>query len=389
MTEKRRILFVDDEPNLLNSLRRALLQVSDRWDMTFVGSGRRALEVLAREPFDVIVSDLKMPEMDGFALLSEVKERYPQLIRIAFSGQIDYVRNLRRLGPVHQYLSKPVSSDVIIRTIDRACSLHDILHDPKLRRLISQMDSLPTLPVVYQRLVEELESPRVSLKRIADIISEDQGMTVKILQFINSAFFGLPNEVLNLRTAVAMLGLDIISSLALTAHVFQQTKLDETTGFSLETLWQHSVQTSVIANMIAGYARSDKNFQDVAFTSGLLHDVGKLVLIDNMFDRYRETIALSSARKMPVFEAERELLGTTHAEVGAYLLGLWGLSESIVEAVAFHHCPDRTVEGELDAVLVVSIADYLDHANRLSDLEMMLDDYGVEGLVELVLPGKG
>ncbi|MDP8241086.1 MAG: response regulator [Candidatus Hatepunaea meridiana] len=373
MTEKKHILFVDDEPNILSSLRRMLFSMGSEWEIAFANSGEEALRKLAVETFDVIVSDLSMPEMNGFQLLTKVKKRYPQITRIAFSAQTDVGKNLHSLKPIHQYISKPINTVEIINTIKRTCSLHDMLHNKKLRELVSNMESLPSFPVIYERLITELESPNASLNNISTIVAEDQGMSVKILQFVNSAFFGLPRQISNQKMAVVLLGLDIITSLALSIRVFQQLQHDKMTRFNLDNLWAHCKRVSVIAKTIAKNECNDKNLIEGAFTSGLLHDIGKLILTDNMPEQYSKALAIASRERIPMFEAEQDVFGTTHAEVGAFLLGIWGLNESIVEAVAYHHQPQKCHNSSFSSLTVVYMADIFDHIKSVEIEKVLID----------------
>jgi len=385
MKEKRHILFVDDEPNILSSLRRMLFSMQNQWKMSFANSGKEALKILSEEAFDVIVSDLSMPEMNGFELLTEVKKSYPKIVRIAFSGQIDSDKKLHSLRPIHQYINKPVDKKKVIETIDRACSLHDLLSNIELRKLLSRLDSLPSYPFIYRQLVQELESPNASLNKVSKIIAQDVGMSVKMLQFVNSAFFGLPRQITDQKMAVILLGLDIITSLTLTIHVFQQLQKDKITKFSLENLWQHSQQVSMYAKTITITQGCDKNTSDSAFTSGLLHDIGKLILIDNLPDQYSKAMDISTSERIPVFLAEREVFGTTHAEVGAYLLGLWGLDESVVEAIAYHHQPERCQNGSFSPLTSVHVANIFDHVKAIEKELAVIELCNREYLSELGL----
>jgi len=192
---KKQILFVDDQPEILSSLRRMLRPMRHQWDMQFVGGGKEALEVLAKVPHDVIVSDMRMPEMDGITLLTKVQKRYPAVVRIALSGQCDREVVLRSTGATHQFLTKPCDADTLKAVVDRSCVLRDTLSDLELRELVSGIASLPSLPSLYIEIIEELRSPNSSLADIGKIISKDIGMTSKLMQLVNSAFFGVPQRI--------------------------------------------------------------------------------------------------------------------------------------------------------------------------------------------------
>ena len=192
---KKRILFVDDEPMVLNGLQRTLQKMRREWDMTFVGSGREALEVLGKKPIDVIVSDLRMPEMDGGRLLAEVKKQHPHVVRIVLSGQLDQEMTLKSVRLAHQSLSKPCDAEVLKHTLAKLFALREFLSDDSIKNIISQIESLPSMPAIYTEIVTEMQSDDPAIKKVGEIISKDISMTAKILQMVNSAFFGLFQKI--------------------------------------------------------------------------------------------------------------------------------------------------------------------------------------------------
>jgi DNA-binding NarL/FixJ family response regulator len=198
----KRVLFVDDDPLILSGLRRMLRDQRQEWEMCFACSGEDALRMLAEIPCDVVVSDMRMPQMDGAELLSRVRSMFPDTVRIVLSGQSDKEAILKCVGPAHQFLSKPCVPERLRETIQRACAVKGVLKSTELRTLVSQIDNLPSIPKVYERLISELRGPDVSIEDVANLIAADVGMTAKILQLVNSSFFGLPQRVTNLSHAV-------------------------------------------------------------------------------------------------------------------------------------------------------------------------------------------
>ena len=184
----KRILFVDDEPNLLEGLGRMLRPLRHTWGIDFARNGPEALDLLARTPFNVIVSDMRMPGMDGAQLLAEVRDRHPTIVRIVLSGQCDREALLRSVRVAHQCLTKPCDVETLRSTVTRACALRDLLENDKLQRLVSRLKSVPSLPDLYHQVMEELESPEPSIQKVGQIIAQDAGMTAKTLQTVNSAF---------------------------------------------------------------------------------------------------------------------------------------------------------------------------------------------------------
>jgi HD-like signal output (HDOD) protein len=361
---RKKILFVDDEPMILQGIRRMLRGMRDEWNMEFSQGGRETLEIMTKKSFDVIVSDMRMPEMDGGQLLSKVKEQYPQTVRIILSGHSDKEAILRTVKLAHQYLSKPCDADILKATISRSCALRDFLAQDDLKQLVSQMESLPALPALYTELVDLLKSPDVPLQKIGEVIAKDLGMTAKILQLVNSAFFGIPRHVSSPSQAVSLLGLDTVKALVLTIGIFSKFDKNRILRLGIEGLWAHSLRTGAIAKGIAAAEGMHKNQVGDALMGGLLHDVGKLILAANIPDKYSEILEQARAQKVFVHETEKMCLGGTHAEVGAYLAGLWGLPESIVEVIAFHHCPNECPAKILSPLSIVHVANGLEQDPR-------------------------
>jgi putative nucleotidyltransferase with HDIG domain len=379
---KRRILFVDDNSNVLDGLRRMNRSQQNEWDAQYVQSGAEALNIMDSRPIDLIVADMRMPGMDGADLLREVMKRHPEVIRIVLSGQADSDLTMRVVGVAHQFIAKPCDAQTLKSIIDRAISLRTLLTDSSLGSIVSKMDTLPSVPALYLELNEVLQSPEPSILRVGQIISRDPGMTAKILQLSNSAFFGLRRHISNSVDAVAYLGLDRIEHLFLAVHAFSQFVPSPGSTFSIELLWEHSLSTAALAKTIAEQEEAGKNIDQDAFTAGLLHDIGKLMLACRLPDKYNEAINLAKMRGLPLWVAEHLLLSTTHAEIGAYLLGLWGIPDSIVEAVAYHHRPSDSVDKAFSALTALHAADC--HSNINSHAEIAPPQPDMEYLSRLL-----
>jgi len=357
------ILFVDDEPNILLGLKRMLRPMHDEWDMHFAENGQAALELLEKTPCEVIISDMRMPGMDGAELLAEVTKRHPAMVRIVLSGQSDREAIFRAIGVAHQYLAKPCSADTLKSTVARACTLREVLGSPAITSAASRLSQLPSLPAIYRELVEELRSESPELSRVAEIVGRDIAMTAKILRIVNSAYFGVRRKVTTAVQAVSYLGLENLSSMVLAANIFSQLEAKTVlAGFSIEALWEHSNAVGHLARRIMKEENRPKQEFDEALTAGLLHDCGKLVLAANTPKEYRDVLLRAQDEGRPLFDVERERLGASHAEIGAYLLGTWGLPDPIVEAVAFHHEPVKGQSFGLTYLTVVHVANALANA---------------------------
>ena len=355
----KNILFVDDEPVLLDGLRRSLRSMRNEWTMTFADGGEEALKALERTPFDVVVSDMRMPKMDGAQLLNEVQRRYPHIVRIVLSGYSDKEMIFHSIRATHQFLAKPCEPEQLKTTIRRACALQDVLKNEALRALMTGMPAIPSLPAILLEIKKEAESETSSLKTIGKIIVKDMGMTAKILQLANSAFFGVRGPVSTVEQAVNFLGLETVQALILVAHVFSQFSAKHLSTFQISRLWEESLETGALALEIAKAEGCTPFETEQAYTAGLLHDMGILVLAANCADEFSAILVEAAAKKGTVWELERSEIGITHAELGAYMLGLWGLSDPIVEAVAYHHRPGECVGKTFAPVTAVHVADAL------------------------------
>src|SRR4051812_29140875 len=216
----KRILFVDDEPNILDGLRDLLRKYRHKMEMVFATSGDAALAELREGRFDALVSDMRMPRMDGATLLQKVKEEYPDVIRIILSGQAERNSVFMALPVCHQFLAKPCDAETLCNVIERSCRLRDLLTDQSLRKQIGGIEKLPSLPTVYRQLMEAMARPDVSAGKLAQIIEQDSAMSAKILQLVNSACFGATRSISRIDHAVMYLGMELVKNLALTVNVF-------------------------------------------------------------------------------------------------------------------------------------------------------------------------
>lgn len=332
-----RVLFVDDEQQVLDGLRDVLRRQRKRWDMCFAVEARTAMQWMEREPFDVIVTDMRMPGVDGAALLAHVKARYPATARVILSGQADRDSVLRALPAAHQFLSKPCDPALLVQVIERVTGLQTKLSDPKIRSIVGGIDHLPSAPTMYWELTMAAAKPETGIPDLAAIVERDPAMSLKVLQLASSAYFSAARRVTSVQQAVSRLGVELLKALTLTVHAFDTLKVPACEGFSIDELQEHSLATARLAKHLCADAASGSE----AFAAAMLHDVGKLVLAVGAPERLADVLGAQAHSKRPFFAVELERYGTTHAEIGAYLLGSWGLPLTMVEAVTYHHMPSN------------------------------------------------
>lgn len=374
----KRVLFVDDEPALLEGLRQRLYRAKSKWEMSFVPSAALAIKQLEASPFDAIVTDMRMARMDGAQLLEVASEKSPETVRIVLSGYSEERQVLRLVPLAHQYIAKPCEPERLEQVIERCMQLQELLREPRVRAAVGRIRQLPTLPRVYARLREVIAREDVSAPEVAEVIATDSAVTAKVLHVVNSAFFRHARPISRIDQAVVHLGFNAIRNLALSAEVFCAWPSAGTpAGFDPEELQRHSRDVASGAHALArGMVWSDD-----ALLAGLLHDIGYWVLLQQCPEEVGRAMALAEERGLPLFEAERIVLDATHAEVGAYLLGLWGLPYPVLEAVALHHDPAPAAQTEFDLLAAVAVAQELvaDSESRRSGLQKRARSSRVDG----------
>jgi HD-like signal output (HDOD) protein len=349
----KRILFVDDEQNILDGVRRMLYGARNRWEMEFVSSGEAALLACKQQAFDVVVSDLRMPGMDGAELLGHIRDQFPATARIILSGYSEITLAARAVPVAHRILSKPCNETELKDTIERVCTLQDVLCTPGLRQIIGTIGELPSLSSTYMALSQALRDAVTPIPAIAQIIEQDVAMSAKVLQLVNSGFFSFARRATSLQQAVNYLGLDTIKNLALYSETFRifipDPRIPE---LFYRNLQQHSQRTAIVVATLP----LTREVRGIALVAALLHDVGTLLLASTMPEEFCAVLVQMNDQGSSQAEAEEALLGISHAEIGAYLLGLWGINEIAVEAIAHHHHPTRISHSGLDCSVALYLA---------------------------------
>ena len=362
---KKQILFVDDDGFVLSALRRLLFSYRDHWDVDFIRSGEKALRCMNERPYDVVVSDMRMPGMDGSELLENVRQRFPTTIRIILSGQSDDQVGLDALGPAHQYFAKPCDPQLLKATINRLSDLQRRIGDESLLNLVSQVESLPSLPIAFAQFQAELNSVEPSIERIAEIVNRDIAMTAKVSQLVSSTGVGLGNPLTDPIKAAKFLGLEHLQPLARSIHVFSPLQQLERCQFDFSGLADHSAAVARLAREITLEQFDDPQLGDDAYLAGMLHDIGQLIMAVGYQETYQEVLGQAREAKSSLWKMEQQRWSTSHADIGAYLCGLWGLPDPIVQAIAYHHEPSSAPsQSDSTALTAVHVADTLIHEQQ-------------------------
>jgi HD-like signal output (HDOD) protein len=292
---------------------------------------------------------------------------------------------MRCLPGTHQFLSKPFALEDLRGKVVRSMDANEWLATDAMRDIVARLFTLPSLPSSYFQLLRVIESPHACGEDVGAIIARDPAMTAKLLQLVNSAFFGLSRTISNPTEAVFRLGMGTVRSLALSLHIFTEFQQFQAVQFPIQALMDHCLRTANSAQAIAQHEGADSCIADDSFTAGLLMDIGELVLVQNMASAFEEARELSRREEKPLWLAEREVLGVSHAEIGGYLLSLWGLPLPIVEAVLHHHEPLRCATREFAPLTCVHVANALEYGHRKDEPSFNVPEVNLEWLNEIGL----
>ena len=380
---RKRILLADQDEAVLTTLVTAASRHGADWEVLTASSGEDALALLTMRPFDVMIAGNRMADLSGLDLLRATMIRHPYMARIILLDQPEPELMLGALGTAHQYLVKPCAPGDLLSAVTRLMALDQFFTNQPLRRVVARIQQLPSPPTVYFRLMKELARLDATTESVGAIIAQDASLTAKLLQLVNSAYFGLGRRAASVPEAVQILGFNLVKSLSLSFSLFASLNPVSIGELNADRLYLHSLATGLLAQSIVAGETADPAMIAGAFTAGILHDTGKLVLASAMPELYAQAVRLAADELMPQWQAEANVFGVSHAEVGAYLLGLWGLPASIVDAVAWHHQPLRSEPTVFGALAAVHIADFLQSRHVPASrhpLVVEMDDWYIQTL---------
>ena len=341
----KRILFVDDDANILMGLRRSLRGFRNEWEMVFAEGGAAALGYCAAAPFDAVVSDVRMPGMEGTVFLGEVMRLCPDTVRLILSGQCSRSTVLKCVEVAHQFLSKPCETATLTSAVRKLCEVRDSFRDMATRNALTRSWMAAEPSGGLRRTA--------GATRVRERFRGNPGgdhrpgrcHVRKVLQLVNSGFFGTPQRVTNAAHAARLLGLDTINSLVDSA-VFQPCAVDgrETV---LQSLNRHSFAVARAAKKIAETMSDDCILIRDSYLAGMLHEVGTLALDSPDAQCRVETNGATAHQVNAGCQSPAGHCAKSGMDPGGYLMALWGLPDAVVQAIAYHRIPASRQEQAL------------------------------------------
>lgn len=387
MTEKR-VLFAGTDKSRLDDISDSFGNMREHWQMKFCVGVVEARQALSESAYDIVVTNVPMLDEDD-DFVTVLKEEWPETVRFVLAGPLDGETVIRMSTEVHQILAEDIDYNQLRALITRALYLRGHLHNEALRKTLLQIGTLPSVPALYLEIQEEMRLPEPSLQRIAGLIEKDPGLSAKVLQIANSAHFSPVSPVTNIIRAVTYIGLNHIRSLVLLAGAISSFKKSELPPhFDIDALWNHSLTVAEYARIISEQETDSVRIVDDAFTAGLLHDIGLVILAARMPDELDQAKKLARRNNMSLFRAEKEVMGATHASIGGHLLDLWGLSYPVVEAITFHDIPSSRPEPEyvetynegFTPLTAVHVANYFCRAENAHEFDNLNPDAEVDSV---------
>ncbi len=333
----------------------------DQWIIKYSASELESLGIIGNNKIDVVIADLELTTSSGYELLDKIRASHPSVVRILMSDFPEDENPLRFLKLVHQYLPPPVNSARLDTALQRAFLVRSMLEKSALQDILYEFSCLPPMPSLYLSLVDATAND-APLPQIGGIVSGDTAISTRILEIVNSSLFSLPMTIKSPSHAVSLLGIDMIKALVLSLEVASGFEATAFPGdFTIDGLMEHGMATGAVAREIVKAEGAPRKTSDMAMAAGLLHDQGKMILAENFDDRYGEALRVAVEKDESIHEAENWSFKVSHAEIGAYVLGMWGMPKTLVEAIHYHHEPAAAHVHRFSLLTALHIADALVH----------------------------
>jgi HD-like signal output (HDOD) protein len=335
---------------------------------------------MAKQPVDLIVSDMLMPQMRGDELLKIVTKLYPSTVRMILSGYADEATLKNGMEVAHQYLSKPCSAEVLREAISQVFKIQECVNNPRIVEGVGDPQQLPSLPRIYHELNAAIADENITIADIAGIFARDMVLSAKLLHLINSPYFGMNRVISNLTDAINLIGVKKLNNLVVSVHVKNAFPVnDPAMERYMEYLWKDAGRVSELARLIALAENQQDDRPDQAFLGGLLHNMGLLIFLSRGGDKLKNLMEQVKNTGTPVAELETAVFGFTRSQVAAYVLSLWKIPPRIIEAILLQNSPNDSDYSGVNALTAVHASacllkpSVMTGCDRLFDMSLDLD----------------
>lgn len=335
---------------------------------------------LAQATVDVLICGPQLAVTEVSALLEEARHRHPTMLRLLVATE---QRSDALAAPVHlahQVIARGLAPDQLLQTIQAALLQLAKIRERRVLQVLGRLEKLPSRQTLMADFLELLAGQTPSVDKIRGAVAKHPSMVARILKIANTPYFGHAGRIESLDDAIGILGLEMIASLFFSLQLVTLELPPRNSRLDVEVLWNHSVLVSVIARRIGLSMRVAPSVLKEALTAALLHDLGKVVLAQAMPSECAAALTRAEVDRIPLWQAEKPVLGNSHAEVGGCLLRLWGFPSGLVDSVTAHHAPHRLGDGLVKSVVLVHVADAVAHANDARGLATFLDQAYLESL---------
>lgn len=358
---KAKILFIDDQENILQSLKLSLRGMRSEWDMSFAQSGQEGLAMFQEIWPDVVVTDMRMPTMDGAVVLKDIQKLKPDVGKIILSGYSDTDTVIKNMQLTNEYLSKPCKTSDLVKAIHNTLNSSTMIENETIKNIVAEIETLPPSPDAYDKLITVLSKDDATPEEIGTIIGHDIALSTILMRVVNCAFFNFPTQAQNITHAVKMLGQQTLLNMTKGSHLFENIGSFDNPRMSINMLWDHSLRVAQFAKTIALDSGLSESIHNDCFMAAMFHDIGKFILASRMAKEFSEIITIVEEEHCPVNIAEQRILGTTHAHIGAYLLARWGFSHAQISIIRAHHDEDVVTAESPTPQMILFIANCMDH----------------------------
>ncbi len=379
---ERRILVADADPKAADEIRQLL---GAAWNVVGVATGPGALFQMQKQVCDVIVADLDLPELNGAEVLDLIRIAHPRAIRFLAATEVQKQRAMCHVAGGNQFLPKPFDTATLKATVERCLAADQGIINNSMRELIGRIRSFPTIPSLYLEVVSALSNPTATTAEVGGIVAKDMAMTTQLLQMLNSAYFSFPRTISDPAEAVGLLGFETVKSLVMSVKLRSQYDKIKPVYFSIDNVWRHSTNVAHLAKQLADLETGDNAMAAAAFTAGLLHDLGKIILAANFDSQYSGAHAIARKNQLQLCEVESDIFGANHGQIAAYLFSLWGMLPGVIDAASLHHHPYRCAERTFNALTAVHVANALDHESNADPDDLPIPLLDMSYLEELGL----